>query len=123
MTSSMKRQSQSIPSLIATALVAFAGLAKGGGVQAAEAPETLWKTVTYGDLNLDTQEGANALYTRLRHAAEAVCSPFDSLDLGRKNVWRTCVGRTLTSAVAQINKPRVTALHKQSVSHSFSGNS
>jgi UrcA family protein len=126
MTSPMKRQSQfkSIPSLIATLLVAFAGLAKAGSSAAAEPPAALSKKVTYADLNLDSQQGANALYVRLRRAAEDVCEPFDSKELSRHSMWRMCVRNALTSAVAQVNKPKVTALHNQSVNHSGSnGNS
>jgi UrcA family protein len=118
------RQSRFASSLIATLLVAFAGLAKAGGAAAAEPPATLSKTVAYADLNLDSPEGANALYARLRHAAEEVCEPFDGGELSRHNVWRLCVGKTLASAVAQVNRPRVTALHNQSVNHICSnGNS
>ena len=126
MTSPMKRQSQlqRIPPLIATLLVAFAGLAKAGGTAAAEPPAALSKKVSYADLNLDSPEGAHVLYARLRYAAEEVCEPFDGRELSRRNIWRTCVSHALASAVAQVNKPRVTALHNQSVNHSgSSGNS
>jgi UrcA family protein len=126
MTRPVKRQSQfqSLPSLIATLLVAFAGFAKAGGAAAAEPPAALSKKVSYADLNLDSQEGAHVLYTRLRYAAEEVCEPFDGRELSRRSVWRTCVSNALASAVAQINKPKVTALHNQSVNHSGSnGNS
>jgi len=124
MTSLMKRQFQSIPSIIATMLVAFAGLAKAGGSAAAEPPATLSKKVTFSDLNLDTQAGANALYARLRHAAEEVCEPFDGNELSRHSMWQRCVGNSLAAAVAKVNKPKVTALHNQSANHSGSdGNS
>jgi UrcA family protein len=124
MTSLMKRQFQSIPSIIATMLVAFAGLAKAGGTAAAEPPATLSKRVTFSDLNLDTQAGANALYARLRYAAGEVCEPYEGQDLSRHRVWKTCVDQALAAAVAKINKPRVTALHNQNASRSGSnGNS
>jgi UrcA family protein len=124
MTSLMKRQFQSIPSIIATMLVSFAGAEKAGAPAPATPPATLSKKVTFSDLNLDTQAGANALYARLRRAAEEVCEPFDSQELGRHRVWRMCVDNALASAVTHINKPKVTALHNQSANHSGSdGNS
>lgn len=113
MTLDMKRRFPAIPSILVTALVAFAGLSKGGAADAADASTPPSKTVTYGDLNLDSTAGANALYARLRRAAEEVCSPFDSRELSQRRVWQTCVDRALTTAVVQVNKPKVTALHNQ----------
>lgn len=118
----MKNQSRTIASILATAIVAFAGVSKGGAALAAE-PVTYSKTVTYGDLNLDSAEGASVLYTRLRHAAREVCSPVEGRELTLWSAWQTCVNDALNSAVAKVNKPTVTALHNQSINRAGNGNS
>ena len=122
MNNAINNQSRSFASILATAIVAFAGVSKGGGALAAE-PVTYSKTVTYGDLNLDSAQGASVLYARLHHAALEVCSPLESKELSLRNAWQTCVNNALTSAVTQVNKPKVTALHNQSINRSSNVNS
>jgi UrcA family protein len=106
----IKSQSATISSVIAATLVAFGLIAVAGAAQGAEPSQPLTKTVTYGDLNLDTESGAKVLYVRLRNAAKDVCSPYESKELSRKRVWSVCVSSALASAAEQINKPMVTAL-------------
>jgi UrcA family protein len=122
MKNAIRNQSQSIASVLAAAIVAFAGVSKGGTALAAE-PVTYSKTVTYGDLNLDSAKGASVLYARLRHAAQDVCSSLESKDLSLRSAWQACVNDALNSAVTQVNKPSVTALHNQSINRSGNGNS
>src|ERR1700722_10749514 len=122
MTNAIKNQSQAIASILATAIVAFAGVSKGGAAMAAE-PVTYSKRVTYGDLNLESAEGASVLYARLRRAAREVCSSLDGRELTLWSAWETCVNDALNSAVTQVNKPTVTALHNQSVNRAGNGNS
>jgi len=122
MTNAIKNQSQAIASILATAIVAFAGVSKGGAAMAAE-PVTYSKRVTYGDLNLESAEGASVLYARLRRAAREVCSSLDGRELTLRSAWETCVNDALNSAVTQVNKPTVTALHNQSVNRAGNGNS
>jgi len=69
----------------------------------------------YGDLNLDSVQGAKMLYTRLRAAAQQVCSPLESKELSRRGLWLTCVSDALAAAVKQVNKPMLTAVHSQNV--------
>jgi UrcA family protein len=115
MKNTIKSQSTIIPSVIAATLVAFVCIAGAGSAQAAEPSQPLTKTVTYGDLNLDTESGAKVLYVRLRNAAKDVCSPYESKELSRKRVWTVCVSSALASAAEQINKPMVTALIAPSI--------
>jgi UrcA family protein len=68
-------QSAALPSMIATALLATTCLASAGTAQALELEQPLTKKVAYGDLNLDSEQGAKALYARLRFAAKEVCTP------------------------------------------------
>jgi len=106
--------------MIVATLVVLICAANSGRVVAQPA-EFLTKTVAYGDLNLDADQGAKVLYARLQYAAHYVCSPLESRELSRKTVWQACVNKALASAVTQINKPRVNALYKQSASRSSAG--
>jgi UrcA family protein len=115
MKTSIKTQSRSKTSLVAAALIVLACAASSGRVVAQPAQFTT-KTVAFGDLNLDSDQGAKILYARLRHAAQDVCVPLeDSRELSRKANWQTCVDSALASAIRQVNKPRVNALYKQNV--------
>jgi UrcA family protein len=111
MKSTIKTRFTSMPSLIAASVIALACAASGSRAQASDTNQPLTKTVAYGDLNLDAAGGAKALYTRLRYAAEDVCSPFEAKELSRQRIWQRCVDSALARAVEQINKPMVTALH------------
>ena len=113
MKTSRKTISRSISSMTFATFVALAGAAASGRVVAQPDDQVLTKKVTYADLNLESEAGAKVLYARLRHAAQNVCSPFESRELSRMQVWRTCVDNALASAVTQVNNPRVTALHNQ----------
>ena len=94
--------------IAAIGLIACTASANSG-----EALQPLIKKISYADLNLETSEGAKTLYARLRHAAEDVCSPLESRDLDRKNLWETCYRNALTSAVTQVNKIALTTLHRK----------
>ena len=61
------------------------------------------RTVPFGDLNLSSAQGAEALHRRLTMAAEQVCEP--ALLPGSRLVPRdytACVARAVTEAVAKI---------------------
>jgi UrcA family protein len=111
MQTAIKTQSKTIASLLAASLVALTlGTA---AAHAAEAGDPLTKTIAYGDLNLETADGARVLYARVRDAAHAVCSPFEGREPARQIRWQACYDHAMASAVAQIDKPRVTALHSE----------
>lgn len=109
------------PSMIAAALVALVCAASANTTQASEPGGPLTKKVVYGDLNLETESGASTLYKRLRIAAAEVCAPYKSIDLARRIAWQTCVDRAVTSAVEQVNRPMVTAVHNRSVNRYTAG--
>jgi UrcA family protein len=121
METAIKTRSQSIPFILAASLVALGCTAIESRAQAADAEQALTKTVTYGDLNLDSRQGAEVLYARLRRAAEDVCLPLDGRDLTQRSHWQRCFDNAVASAVAQVNKTTVTALHNQTVGHSTKG--
>ena len=68
--------------------------------------------VKYGDLNLNTGAGVKALHVRLRKAARKVCSPFDGRDLSQNLSYGSCVADAVTRAVADVNNPNLTRLHR-----------
>ena len=113
----VKTQSKSPASILAAGLV-LACAAMGARVHAAEAPQYESTVVAYGDLNLDSKQGAKALYARLRNGAEDVCSSFEGRDLFFKRLWQTCFDSAVATAVAQVNRSSVTTLHNQAVNRS-----
>ncbi len=113
----IKTQAISAASILAASFLALGCLAMGGSVQAAE-PQYDRAIVAYGDLNLDSEQGAKALYARLRNGAEDVCSSFEGRDLAFKKLWQSCFDSAVASAVAQVNRTGLTTLHNQTVSRS-----
>ena len=68
------------------------------------------ETVQFADLDTSNVPGAAVLYQRIKHAAENVCrdrAPGRVLALQR--LYANCVHVALTNAVAEINRPAVTA--------------
>jgi UrcA family protein len=117
----IKTRSQSMAFILAASLIPLGCAAIGNRAHAADATQPLTKTVAYGDLNLDSEQGAKVLYVRLRRAAENVCLPLDGRDLAQRGNWQRCFNNAVASAVAQVNKTTVTALHNQTVGHLIKG--
>jgi UrcA family protein len=112
MTTEIQSICNSIRLFIAVAaVVAFA--AGIGTAFADQSSDVLRTKVSYGDLDLNSQQGAKVLYARLRFAARQVCIPLESIELDRQHAWHECVDNALNSAVASVNKASVTALHNQ----------
>jgi UrcA family protein len=108
-----KTQPKSIASIVTASLAILSWATGAAPIQAAEQIDPPTKIVAYGDLNVETEAGAKVLYARLRNAATIVCAPLESRDLSRKTLWRNCFDNAVTTAVVQVNKTRVTALHNQ----------
>ena len=121
MKTAIKTQSMFTASVVAASLLAFGGAAMGGRVQAGEPAQSYTTIVSYGDLNLDSEQGAKVLYARIRSAAGTVCSSLEGRDLTEKKFWQGCFDRAVASAVGQVNNTRVTALHNQMVNHTTKG--
>jgi UrcA family protein len=113
----IKTQSISAASILAAGFLILGCLAMDGSVQAAEQQYDR-AIVAYGDLNLDSEQGAKALYARLRNGAEDVCSSLEGRDLAFKKLWQSCFDSAVASAVAQINRTGLTTLHNRTVSRS-----
>ena len=108
--------------ILAASFFALGCAAMSGRAQAAETAQvTKTRIVHYGDLNLDSEQGAKTLYARIRSAAENVCFSLESRDYTHKKLWQGCFDQAVASAVVQVNKARVTALHNQTISHAVKG--
>ena len=68
--------------------------------------------VRYADLNLGSEEGAEALYARLSAAASRACgnTPMAWETKARKQ-YKSCVERKLEKAVGKVGNPKVSAVH------------
>jgi UrcA family protein len=104
----------------AASLFALVCAMTGPMTQAAELSQPLTRIVAYGDLNLDSAQGAQVLYARLRTAARSVCAPLEGRDLGQQRHWHHCFDHAVDAAVAEVNKTTVSALHNQMVNRSKS---
>jgi len=96
--------------LIATGILTALISSFGAVCSAADAdvPKTI---VRYADLDVSTAQGAAALYSRIRSAAEGVCSSLDRDDLAAMLRWRGCVKQAIAGAVAKIDRPALTAVY------------
>ena len=97
------------------ALTALAAFGSGAGALATAAvvtgAEPLKVTVKYSDLDLSHAAGVAQLYGRIRHAAEAVCSPFEGRGAEATLRLMQCVDQATSKAVADANQPTLAALH------------
>lgn len=97
--------------LAGTALVALVGVAvadDGYGVRKV--------TVHYGDLNLNTEAGAERLYHRIGGAATYVCGQ-EGRSLEEQREWQGCYHEAVDHAVDTVHSPLVTSLNKGHGSH------
>jgi UrcA family protein len=70
--------------------------------------------VHYGDLNLATTAGAQALYGRISTAAERACGGEPSVrEMRQYRDFRTCVDSSVERAVKKIDSERLQALHAE----------
>jgi UrcA family protein len=89
----------------------------GAAASALAEPPPVVKTATvhFADLNLESPEGAHALYSRIRSAAADLCGEQFSLwDGDRLREWKDCYRATIERAVVQLNRPALTAVHRNS---------
>ena len=77
-------------------------------------------TVRYADLNLNTAEGVEALYARLRAAAKDVCDQHEGRALIDVVEWKACYARALESAVSNVKSEHLNVLHRESARETLS---
>jgi len=100
-------------SLIASLLLA-AGVAGLTATPATAAPGAVpARVVRFDDLNLEQARGVQILYRRIQVAAGAVCG--EPVLPGTRFVsplWKACVADAVQRAVAQVDRPALTAYHE-----------
>jgi UrcA family protein len=95
-----------------TTMIAVASFALSIGTiaHADSTPEFRSVTVKYADINTTNDQGAAALYHRLASAAKSVCRDFEpGRRLGLMGQYKSCVHNAISSAVADVDSPAVTA--------------
>jgi UrcA family protein len=65
--------------------------------------------VKFADLNVETQEGVQALYGRIHAAAKRVCAENDPV---LKAAVGACISKADSNAIAKLNLPQLTAYYK-----------
>ena len=99
-----------------TRMIGIATIVAASGLAHAEFPgtkqmETRTKTVSYSRVEAQTTEGAQALYKRLRAAAQNVCNkPYETTAIP-SHEQLTCTSKALDAAVLTVNVPEVSSLH------------
>ncbi len=105
-----------------TTLILLAGLLGVGSTASALTTSARAQTITqtrqevvkYGDLNLNTEQGAEALYGRLIHAARYVCGKVgDPAYLMEGHAYLQCRKTALQRAVANVDNAKVAALYDE----------
>jgi UrcA family protein len=81
-------------------------------VRAADLDETESVVVHFGDLDVNTPNGAHLLYMRLRNAAKTVCgNEFEAIDLKERGNILDCQRDAIQQAVEYVDRPQLTALY------------
>jgi len=68
--------------------------------------------VKYGDLDLNTRAGVKRLHSRLRTAAQQVCSELNSRVLGLREEYDRCVKDAITQSVASVGNQNLSQFHR-----------
>jgi UrcA family protein len=112
----MRKSKLPVPMLPISALVIASALLLSPHIAAAgnfAIPKT---TVHYGELNLHSSAGVQALYARLKSAAKNVCAAQDGRSLQAQFAFRACVATSLERAVLEVRNDAVLALHLENAS-------
>ena len=70
--------------------------------------------VSYSDLNLNSDEGILALYSRLQNASRLACDPGSYLEKGSLTAMassKSCYSDLLTKLVDKVDSEKLTAVH------------
>jgi len=101
--------------IAAATLIAVATLASAAAYADNALPS---QAVKFGDLNLNSAQGAATLYKRILAAARNVC-PGDESDrqLGPISVRQSCTDEAVARAVRQINNTTLTSYYSEKTGH------
>jgi len=90
---------------VCTSLIAYSASAE---------PKVKTQAVSYADLDLSKPAGAQTLYKRIKAAARHVCGPADQYTfVTPPAAFRECFEKAVADAVAQVDRPSLTALHRE----------
>ncbi|HKE44859.1 MAG TPA: UrcA family protein [Steroidobacteraceae bacterium] len=101
-----------IKSLFTLTLAAsFASLAANAGEPITDDNASI--KVSYERLDFTKPDAVADLYKRIQTSARRVCNDASSpWDASREETFKRCYSATLDKAVAQVNRPQLTALHQ-----------
>ena len=108
------KESKLFKGLLATIIVIALGAPAIASADAKSELKGVSIKVSYDDLNLEKQEGAKALYRRLKQASRQACDYRGMKVAGslkRMTQTKQCYRETLTEAVVELNNELVTELH------------
>jgi len=94
---------------VAGCLFAASAAMAGEPPQSADVPHV---AVKYNDLNLNTDQGAVALYHRIVAAARLVCPTADGHDLKGFVASRSCQAAAVARAVQAVPSPQLAAVYE-----------
>lgn len=77
--------------------------------------DSLQVKVKYGDLNISNESGATTLYNRIQSAADTVCEPFNSRDLGQRRLFSACLHKAISDAVNAIDQPALFTIYNAKI--------
>ena len=95
---------------VGLAATAGATTARSVDVNGAETART---TVHYGDLDIQTRQGADELYSRLNLAAVRVCEDVTEPYVRLTRAYEDCRHNAISAAVQHVNAPLVTQTFDQ----------
>lgn len=93
------------------AAFAFGTFAFNGIAQASTPKDLPSVVVRYDDLTLNTRAGVANLHSRLRTAAQQVCSPLNSRVLGLREEYERCVTSALSQSVDSVANSNLKRYH------------
>ncbi len=108
------KESKLFKNLLAVFIVVVLGALPIASADASSGLKGVSVKVSYADLKLETKEGANALYWRLKQASKQACDVRGlkvAGSLKRIREARHCYRETLSAAVEKIDNELVTQIH------------
>jgi UrcA family protein len=101
-----------------TSMTRAALLAAGAiGLFAAGAAQADQKIIHYNRADLQTQQGAATVYSRIRMAALNMCEPDNLALLRSARQVHACIDATMNDAVQAVDSPALTAIYEARHDH------
>jgi UrcA family protein len=67
--------------------------------------------VKFGDLDVSRPQDAAVLYSRIRGAAEKVCSPYEAGGFAAKRHLDACINKAISTAVTTVDAPALSRVY------------